>query len=125
MKALNGIGAASDSYPKLNEAFSHHRPRRRHKKEPTMPPTNAQLHDMGLTPIDNNDEQPFYSDLTRKKVLHDAIKASDQPNKPRGDLLWATARNASAGAATRNMCINVARISGWSSVEVSMGLIKC
>ena len=77
-----------------------------------MPPTDAQLHDMGLTPLDNNDEQPIFSDWPRKKVLHDAIIASDQPNKPKGDLLWATIKNASAGAATCNMCINVARITG-------------
>ena len=77
-----------------------------------MPPTDAQLHDMGLTPIDNNDEQPLYPDRDRKKALHDAIIASDQPNKPRGDLLWATARNTSQGAATCNMCIHVTRIMG-------------
>ena len=65
-----------------------------------MPPTIAQLHDMGLTPKDNNDEQPLYSDWPRKKTLHDAIIASDQPNKPRGDLLWTVERDTSAGATT-------------------------
>ena len=77
-----------------------------------MPPTDAQIHDMGLTPKDNNDEQPYYSDWARKKVLHDAIIASSQPNKPRGDLFWATVRDTSTGGANCNLCINVARITG-------------
>ena len=91
-------------------AFSHHRPRRRHKKEPIMPPTDVQLQDMGLTAIDNNDESPYYSDWVRKDTLHAAIIASDQPNKPRGDLLWATARDSVTNSTRCNMCINIARL---------------
>ena len=77
-----------------------------------MPPTDVQLHDMGLSAIDNNDESPYYSDWDRKATLHAAIIASDQPNKPRGNLLCATVKDVPAGATTCNMCINIARISG-------------
>ena len=77
-----------------------------------MPPTDVQLHDMGLSPIDNSDEAPFYSEWDRKATLHAAIIASDQPDKPRGDILWATTRDVPAGTTTCNMCIHVARITG-------------
>ena len=75
-----------------------------------MPPTDVQLQDMGLTAIDNNDESPYYSDWVRKNTLHAAIIASDQPNKPRGDLLWATARDSVTNSTRCNMCINIARL---------------
>ena len=75
-----------------------------------MPPTDVQLQDMGLTAIDNNDESPYYSDWVRKETLHAAIIASDQPNKPRGELLWATNKDAVTNSTRCNMCIHVARL---------------
>ena len=80
-----------------------------------MPPSDRQLQDMGLTDIDNNDESPTYSDWARKTTLHEAIIASDQPNKPRCDLLWATARDSVTNSTTCNMCLNIARITFYSS----------
>ena len=76
-----------------------------------MPPTDVQLQDMGLTAIDNvNDESPYHSDWDRKGEVQIAIIASDQPNKPRGNLLWATTRDVPADTTACNMCIHVARL---------------
>ena len=77
-----------------------------------MAPTDVQLNDMGLSAIDNNDESPYYLDWPRKATLHAAIIVSDQPNKPRGDLLWATERDTVANSTRCNMCIHVARLTG-------------
>ena len=57
-----------------------------------MPPTVSQLQDMGLTASGQvtNDESLIYSDWDRKLILHEAIKASDQTDKPKGEDLWAT-----------------------------------
>ena len=54
-----------------------------------MPPSERQLQDMGLTPTEenSNDESLVYSDWERKTALHEAIKASDQTDKPKEDIL--------------------------------------
>ena len=77
------------------------------------PPTDVQLHDMGLSPKDHADEAPSWSQWDRKADLHAAIIASDQPNKPTGDLLWKSVRDATAtGTTSCNMCIHIARLTG-------------
>ena len=74
-------------------------------------PNAIQLHDMGLTPHDPADDAPAWSAWTRKAAIHAAIVASDQPNKPAGDLLWKTAREAITGNMVKcNMCIHTARL---------------
>ena len=95
-------------------ADSHYRPKGHHKKQPKMATPNAiQLHNMGLTPQDPADDTPAWSAWTRKAAIHAAIVASDQPNKPAGDLLWKTAREAITGnMVTCNMCIHTARLTG-------------
>ena len=95
-------------------ALSHYRPKGHHKKQPKMaPPTDVQLHDMGLTPKNHADNSPAWSAWPRKSDLHTAIVASDQPNKPTGDLLWKTAKEATTpNMVSCNMCIHIARLMG-------------
>ena len=59
-----------------------------------MTPTEIQLHNMGLTPQNSADETPGWGAWSRKLAIHTAILASDQPNKPTGDLLWKTVQGA-------------------------------
>ena len=74
-------------------------------------PNEIQLHDMGLTPQTPADDTPGWGAWTRKAEIHAAIVASDQPNKPTGDLLWKTAKEAIAvNMVTCNMCIHTARL---------------
>ena len=76
-------------------------------------PNAIQLHDMGLTPNDPADNSPAWSAWPRKLAIHNAIVASDQPNKPAGDLLWKTVREAITGnMISCNMCIHTARLTG-------------
>ena len=49
--------------------------------------------------------------LIEKLILHDAIIAFDQHDKPTSDELWATVQPTSAGAAKFNMIICLAKIS--------------
>ena len=77
-----------------------------------MPPSERQLQDMGLTPPEenSNDESLVYSDWERKTALHEVRKASDQPDKPKEDILWATQKSSVPNSTTCNMGVNIARI---------------
>ena len=68
---------------------------------------------MGLTVAEQvtNDESLFYSDWDRKLILHEAIKASDQTDKPKGDELWATQKGSVPNSTACNMMVNIARLS--------------
>ena len=54
---------------------------------------------------------PVWSAWQRKADIHAAIVASDQPNKPAGNLLWKTAREAiTTNMVNCNMCIHTAKL---------------
>ena len=72
--------------------------------------SEALLRSMDLTPNLPNDEPLTYSQRTRKLQSHTAIGLSYQPDKPRGDELWATAQPAASGSAKCNMNICIARL---------------
>ena len=76
-----------------------------------MPPTANQLQDMDLTEsgTNSNDEGLVWSDWDRKLILQNAIKASDQANKPKGDSLWATQKGSVPNSTACNMMVNIAR----------------
>ena len=74
--------------------------------------SNTQLETMGLEPLRPDlDEKPKFSDWTRKAVLHAAIKAQNQANKPTVDEIWRTAKGNSVVLSVYcNMGIHIIKI---------------
>ena len=76
-------------------------------------PSENQLHDMGLTPGELADKSPGWGGWTRKLDVHTAVQASDQPDKPVGNPLWKTAKEAPASnMISCNMGIHAVRFTG-------------
>ena len=53
-----------------------------------MEPTANQLGDMGLLPMDSQDEQVRLEDWTRRNALKTAVLATKQTDMPKQNKLW-------------------------------------
>ena len=75
--------------------------------------SNPQLEAMGLVPHRNGvDERLPYTKWDRKAVLHAAIRATNQPDKPLNDDMWRIAAGNNVITAVRcNMGIYIIKIS--------------
>ena len=74
--------------------------------------SNPQLETIGLKPQRTTlVEKPKFSDWTRKAVLHAAIKAQNQADKPTVDEIWRTAKgNSVVSSVYCNMGIHIIKI---------------
>ena len=74
--------------------------------------SNPQLEDMGLTPYRHDVDERFgWGQWNRREVLHAAILATDQPNKPTSNPLWRTAAGANVVTAVKcNMGIHIIKL---------------
>jgi hypothetical protein len=75
--------------------------------------SNPQLEDMGLTPYRHGVDERFgWGQWPKREVLHAAILATDQPNKPTSNPLWRTAAGANLVTAVKcNMGIHIIKLS--------------
>ena len=75
--------------------------------------SDAQLETMGLEPLrDRLDKNLRFSDFATKALMHTAIKAQNQTNKPAVDEMWRIARgNTVISSVYCNMGIYIIKVS--------------